>query len=1344
MKKLICFSFLRSKELLQAKRLVYQYSAGEQQEPMETTVDLASKMDALKKKGDGEGKDMDDQSAVHNGVAGQIDKYIDGQKALLKKTREKTEEKDRKNFPTDEEFSNALETAKANALKKIDDAWTAANAKREENSKAFAQTKSMVIAARAKETEDKGAFAEEKTKWHGTGIIPLIGPKFSTTEVDEGWLHQKIGKVDFALGTAVSGPKISYRVNGENKTERWQSGNLDKAVTEALKVIYKEQGKDAADAKVDEMIKASTGFGNRVGMSELGQILNVNGVNALTYAGDNEMLGDAAEFDQKQVGRIWGLAYAANAAFGDNEAGKKGLADYTQYVHDAVVAVNKSKTKDQASAVDGLMTPTEWAMKNNKEALKGYKENATANVSELILSIGDTKSKNKLNGIWTAIQDAESDQGKQNLMFQDFLGKLGIADADALAKLKPEELEKLLKEKNANVYGDAPDKLDGLKGDDKEANKAINMVKDRLQGYLSGLEVASDGKEFKDGDYDYSDRVRSEYRDYIKRVSSSTGPDSKMADITTKMGPVLQQTDLFNQVKRDALYGFLNEAKAGIKTPNQFFEDFKAKEKERYTGVSEAYVKQEKYVNYLVDSLPAEKTKEHDYLRGILIAAVGRETDPQKMKDAANAALKELGVDPTKLGEADYDKNFKKFVDARRDLTDNGKKMDDMSKGLAVGLIYAAEQKFKDDPNKDKILASYKEYLKGKMDTLGKDEDTQEKVAELKRQQSLLKNTTDSETRKNILTTIAKLQSPLYLGSWNAMGWPDTFKKDFDVKDVEDRKKLLEENKKFLSDYAPEKLTDDSARGAINTILSAIPKDKADANKDAIAAKKTALLAEVDALKTKKGKDLGNAYLQILAKAQDYAGTLDEKDHRYLDGSNRYITTARILEVSGNQKESVDYVTKMGKAMGLDEKTGTLKDALDKVKAASPDERAAIIAAQIEAILKVAPADKKGDLAFEKTDFDDYRDAAEKNKQAQAKKPAKKAGSGGGGGMGGGTPSGGGGGMGGGGGSRRRPGETPGSTPETKEKPMMDEKGYIGILTQSLTNILASYKTQSIEFNPAATSTKIKGALDSAIDSAARGSNLKNIVGKNFTATVEGVTTSSGPSKSIGDSYTTFSSYSGVEAWVEKNMKAKEGPAEIADENAAAQAADAAAKGVLSKYDAMSFENLQKNGVGTVEALNAKISQEVPAAVMGLALSKDLTLSKTYPLSGGFSFMYEKGNFNVTLSPASMWARGVIERAQKKTETDTNIAAANAYLKSQYPTLIAHSGEDQATFNNAAIQLISSALNGKEIADGFQTVVLNGHNFVLTIKDKKVTYAAGDFPALKLDAIHDRPPGYPV
>ncbi len=1077
--------------LLGMSRFVFQYSAEDYQKQMETM-----NVESEKPNMDDETKAMEQYATVEGRASKAMDTFSKSEKDKVKAAREKAREEDKKNFPSDEDLDKALSTAKTEALKKLKTNYDAAQQKRTENAKAFSESMGVKL-----------------TQANRASVDDAVG---------KGELKRAIGEID----TGSEGP----------------GNNMDR-ITQMLKIVYIEEGKAAAEVLARQMERKSEGVGDNMDRKSMNDVF---GEGTFKTADDAKLTEGASS---TVSGRMYGLVYVAGRAFGDSEAGKAAYAAYMEYLkaEGEKIKANKNWAEKDKAAV-ALMTPTEWAAQNtlHRMGLKKYAEAGGA--PELLDKIESGDAKNKLKAVLDGILRGETDPKKRDAMVKQMMTDLG-KDENSIASLTPADLEAYLRSKKLDGYGDTFDKLKMDKASDFEAiEKARSMglerFKSNMKGYLSGLQLSADSKEFKDGNKDYSARVRQEYRDYIKQQSSLEGGGDLMNNLQTGINKVLTPPTTMPEVitwgmKVPGLVDMYSSAvRTGFQTPDLFFVTFLAKEKEKYKDHP-----QEREVDDMLSKIPAEKTKERDYLRGILLGAIGGETDPDKMRKLAEDAMKDqngLNMDPAKLEEVDFKKNLKKFIEDRKEFFgEDGKKLGDMTQGYAAGLLYQAEQRFKDKPE---LLDAYKKQVKEKLDEYAKVEETKDAVRRLEAYKLNLPIETDPQKKKNTQKQIDELQSSMYRGAWEKILYPATFEKE---KAPQLKEQTLAGNKDFLDKYGQaDKLDKPNSEKSLTAIFGSVPKDKiTDANKKAYEDKQKELAAALGKAKTPEDR------LKILAQAQDFtAHFVDGKapEDRFQTVAEQYTLTVKIADTAKDKKKSDAYIKAMAKALGYKDDDQKVKDALAAITDAAESKRAGVLADQVVALYAGADAAKRPPIAYTKEAYDTYSayiaeaEAKAAQAKAAAKKPAPGAGGAGGSGSGGGPKPGPGVGtlIVGGGGPKPGPAPTPGDKdkPAPKEtKETMDADKLLGVLKTTVTGVLAKYS--GVEFDkPAADLVKeIKGALEAAAGALKGKYDCSKITVPVSYKDASGVSLSLTPPETYALDATAIN-----EEWVRKNMKEKQ------------------------------------------------------------------------------------------------------------------------------------------------------------------------------------------------------------
>lgn len=1289
MKKIICKRFPEVFGIRAFKRFVYDETPGQAEAERITGMEVGREAEIS---GNTEGE------AGINKAFDKAKADIDSKAAEFKGKYEGKEDADK--------AKAAIETARVAAQGKLEKAKTAALAVLKQNADKDANDMAKVL------VDSRKSEAEKKYK-------DPLGYQSVPGDAGFDWINEKGKKEWNHLGTD------DFKV----------------ALTAMIQAVYVAEGKKAADDLVAKMKNSKLGFLEMKYDDEFKFAQGVEHDPPLIQFNpdyDNDERGNT----RKLTGLIFGYAHAARNRLEDDTAREAYLAYLAE-------SGKKAGSAPRSMSPDDILTPDQWiaAPGNEKYIGAGKKldeqklnEERASQVDDYLSKLSNTKEREELKGIILGRLQGEKDPKKWMDIIRDTSAKAFGMSLDEYGKTEWADLDKS-KLSNINDFVKKSQESMGKYVLDEGQNRD-----GKCRGYVAGLLMKAEER-FKD-----DPAMLAQYKEQLKTITGSDELRQKMGDnlanseyYTKRLG----ETGNLYEDKRplakkleDANNALFDVVKNELPSPDKFADAAKAEKDKKYNSMGETYRNQERYADDMIAKIPADKVKERNYIRSILIAAVGRETDPAKIKALGEAALKDakgLNLDPANLGSVDYEKNLKAFVDAHQDLTENGNKMDDQSKGLAAGLLYAAELKYQNDPNKDKILAGYKEYLKGKMDTLGKDSGTVEKIEKLKRKQDLLEDTTDPATRKKILGDIDKLQTELYNKSWYEMAWPDTFKKTFEEGEGKKHEELMAGNKDFLDKYGTKEKTDNfsHANPQIDAIFEAFKndpknKDVYDKNKAAIEAKKT----ELHKLMASTNKDPSKgpviltpeARLGVMAQAQDYLAHLaDDKasEKRYKEAADRYTVTVKILAASADKKKSADYVTAMAKGIGYETAEGKVdpkvQAALDKVNAAKDEDRAGVIAEQFGLLFKDAPSATDPNFTlFTKSDFDDYsKYLADKPKEEEPKKKTSV----GGGTPGGGAPQ---------GGSQGSPSAVPGGNkekPDTKpgEKEKIDTPALSALLKKAVADVIAMFKGKEMTKSPADTAKDILGGIMGAILGPASKYDLNLNKGATFTDE-NGITVT----VQSADKIDTNASEIITAAWVEKNMKVKE---KIKDPTEAANKMSAVVHSVVDKYAKMDYAGMQAAGITDQYKLNQAIVGEIAAAFPGQNI--DSSISFKTPAYKGYYFTSEGGP-HVDATGVNGWDKRLFEGKKRDAELGADkpkLDAISSYMNRlgwNYLVENVNNGtfKTLAQFNGGVNSAFAAATAKYQLKDGSYDVYVMGNGFKINYSGGKFTGASGDYAGL--------------
>jgi|GEM_PF-5066543 len=263
-----------------------------------------------------------------------------------------------------------LEDAKTQALAKLDAAYEATKAKKEQNSKALAEGISGVLLDRKLESRAKNVDKD---------VAEMVS-KFSFKPIK--LVTYKEGKDGKPI--AVAGKDISLDSEGASV-----------AVAEMIKSIYMTQGPDAARAKVEELQRIC-GENDTLGkymplarldvkLEDINKVFARDGGKGSLQAMLEKFYLDPDGMDAKKLpallGKAAGNLQSAEVIFSKDRGTDKFYAQYEKAVQDAV-------TKGEEPP-----TPNDWAKKNAPEALIEKKD-----PKQLIESVIKTLKKPEIDG----------------------------------------------------------------------------------------------------------------------------------------------------------------------------------------------------------------------------------------------------------------------------------------------------------------------------------------------------------------------------------------------------------------------------------------------------------------------------------------------------------------------------------------------------------------------------------------------------------------------------------------------------------------------------------------------------------------------------------------------------------------------------------------------------------------------------------------------------------------------------------------------------------------------------------------------------------------------------------
>lgn len=850
---------------------------------------------------------------------------------------------------------------------------------------------------------------------------------------------------------SIGNSSLDWKPEGKNFTnEDMSDGAYKEILIGMLRAVYIAEGEEAANKLSEKMKKEKPDFEKMKYDSDYNFAQGVEHKPPLIQFDPDVTSGDYNS--RKLAGKIFGFNHAADNLIKDEAAREA----YKAYLAEAGRKAGKA---EDAKQVEEILSPDEWVKANPQHVDKAAEvdeakldQERLSRVNDVVKFIPDAKTweREQLKGLLLARLKSEPDPKKWDAIIADTGKKcLGVDDVANISIL---EITKI------KING-INDLVGGKTGEMGQYVLDTGKNHDgKTRGYVAGLLMEAEER-FKD-----QPQLLKQYKENLRRVTDSE-------DFKKKLGQSLEDSDYYSKRQRDQVWGkgaddqnreenrklgaandaLFDVARAELPTPGKFGAEAKDKADEKAKNFP-----REKFVDDMLADVPDTKGTERSMLRGMLMAALGTGKNPdgtvktpEQMAAAVKPILDAMGLKKENMKDVTEADHLKKVLEGRNDFGEYGKKLDGASKGYYAGLLYQAEQKYKDDP---KFLAAYKKHLQDSLNSDGFKSATEEKLAKIKKYQDYLEDPVLSkrlteEDKRTYQDGIAKLSDEIFMESRKATKWPEDFDKDFDRTRKEEVQKV---NREFLDKYGTQdKLDPKGSKTSLGAIFDSIDKVKiSDENRDIIKKKREDLQKELDKAKTPEAR------LAILARAMDYSTSLNDSESRYQDVASKYTATAKILDASTDKKKSDKYVRDMAKFLGLKEDDPKVQDALTKVKDAKDEDRAAVLADQVAALTAAAPDKAR---PYTKEDYDVYSKYIAEKREASKdkKKPAPGAGGGTGGGTPGGTPSGGGGApKTGPGGGAPKPKPAPGGTPEAKEdapkSPAEQAKG-------ALVGVLASY-----------------------------------------------------------------------------------------------------------------------------------------------------------------------------------------------------------------------------------------------------------------------------------------------
>lgn len=1143
---------------------------------------------------------------------------------------------------------------------------------------------------------------------------------------------------------SVGNSSLDWKEEGKDyDNEDMSDGAFKEIMVGMLRAVYVAEGEEAANALLERMKQ-----GNKV--MDFEKMKYDKDFNLAQGVEHNPPLIQfdpdvtSGDYNSRSLaGKIFGLNHAADNRIKDEKAREA----YKAYIAEAGRQAGKAR---DAKQVDAIQTPDEWIAAHPE-----YKEAATEVDQEKL-------DKERLAKINDYLQEFPGEKGWEKDQLR------GILMGRLQGENDPAKWLDLMREAGAKAYGVSVDdykatswadlnKSDAItkyiKGQEKDIGKYL-LDKEKNhdgqgRGYVAGLLMAAEER-YKD-----NPALLRKYREELKALTDSS-------EFGEKVRANLDDSAHYDRLVKDQVWGKsdeqneknweerrkLGEANAALfaavrstlPSPDKYEETHKDK-------ASEKAEKQprEAYVDGLLANMPAEKGKERDQLRGMLMAAIGpaENADGSKKTPAEMAKLVKPILDAMGINDSDHkidaatQADLDKILQGRTAFGENGKKLDLSSKGYLAAMLYQAEQRYKDNP---KLLEAYKKHLTDSVNTDEYKAATEAKMAKIQKHQDQLEDPIifkklSLEERRERVDAIAELTNQLLQETSKATKLPDNFEKD---KAPALKAEVLQGNKDFLDKYGQaDKLDKPNSEKSLTAIFGSVPKDKiTDANKKAYEDKQKELAAELGKAKTPEDR------LKILAKAQDYtAGFVDDKAEkdRFATVAEQYTLTVKIADTAKDKKKSDAYIKAMAKALGYKDDDQKVKDALAAITDAAESKRAGVLADQVVALYAGADAAKRPPIAYTKEAYDTYSAyiAEAEAKAAQAKAAAKKPapGTGGAGGSGsGGTP----GGAGGGAGPKAGPGATPGGKPpEDKDKPKetkeTDPAKALAEALAAIRAVLAGYEKKEYDasLTPAAIATSIQGAITGAMPAVFGKYDLSKAKAPVSGKDASGVSVAFAPGG--GDKTWSVDVTAINEKWVTDNMIPK--VEQITDASEAVNKMASAVKAGVDKYAGMSYQELLDAGLGSPQKLEQRIKQEVSGAFTSLKISPTLTFETA--AYNGFIFKSDAGKPTVTYT--GTWANDLL-RAKEKTATpeqklQATVSAVFSNVKSKYesasgPLLTFIKGSTLAEFGGRV-----SADVRRGVAAGKPENLSADQTFSATgFVDNLVVYKSATDPSLTMNA----------
>lgn len=719
--------------------------------------------------------------------------------------------------------------------------------------------------------------------------------------------------------------RVKYVENGEVKTQSENAGNFRYTLQYMLQAVYVAEGKEAAQRLFDTLKNNTRQQNNSNNLAKsfgLDEGLNPNSP-VITFEGDNDE-------GRRTRGVLWGYMHAANSLFGKDKAGQDAKKEYFEYL--GIEGRKSSEAYGDANKkmLGDLQTPEQWVRVHKKPA------DSLISIKEGVLQT----QKNAFVDSYIAKHPYFKDHGAQEIRGV-LMGFLKSCDDESTLDEAEKQIEDAVHPRAVGQYSEAikkffdkedevfPNKYSG----DKRENQSL--------GYVYGLMLRAE-ETYKAKPY-----LLAAYKAKLKEVTNS---------------------DAWGKLE-NAENGF--KAAVGLLPTPEGFEGARKVEKPQESFVDDMLKKLD------ADSLESLATR--DYIRGILIGAIGKETDPAKMEERGNAALKEAGVTTgTDENGIRYDTSG-----TNRNLMNDilGKeandKIDSLSKGLLTGMMLLAKEQFKNNPGD---FEAYKKHLKAVVTDREFQTKMNGNLNAIDQANKEYENAgTDSVKKEKAVRQITALRQKVYDYVDHYAFWPDHFQSWFNRDALE---KNVKANMDFVDAYGDKAQKPAAANAALNTIFN--NEDLKDELKDdpkkekasAVAKKKAELVKKIE-----EGKS-PEARLAILAAAQawveNYPDNNAESETKTADDYTKaaalYHSAERIIKSAKSREAAGKYLQERAKALGYKKlkKNEQYQQALEAVKAADPKDRQKILAQQIIELEKGAEAGKKPAFFLSLEDFNAY------------------------------------------------------------------------------------------------------------------------------------------------------------------------------------------------------------------------------------------------------------------------------------------------------------------------------------------------------------------------------------